>query len=77
MNNVEIYTSNNCHYCHAAKEYFNKNNIKYIEYNISEDKLAKKKLMSMSIMSVPYILINNIGMLGFNEIKFKELYNER
>jgi glutaredoxin len=75
LNKVEIYTGNNCNYCHDAKEYFNKNNIEYVEYNISEDKTAKKKLMSMSIMSVPYILVNDNGMLGFDEIKFKELFN--
>jgi glutaredoxin len=61
---VEIYTSNSCHYCHDAKD-----------YNISEDKNAKRKLMSMSIMSVPYILVNDNGMLGFDEVKFKELFN--
>jgi len=27
MKNVTIYTSSSCSYCHAAKDYFNENNI--------------------------------------------------
>lgn len=42
MKNVTIYTSSSCSYCHAAKDYFNENNIPYTEKNVSEDPEARK-----------------------------------
>ena len=41
MKQIDIYTSNNCQYCHEAKEFFNDSNIPFTEHNISIDKEAK------------------------------------
>ena len=69
MNKVEIYTSNTCGYCHMAKEFFNENNIEYIEHNISEDSEAKKALIKKGYRSVPVIDINGEEMVGFDKEK--------
>jgi glutaredoxin 3 len=31
MKNVEIYTGNDCHYCHEAKEFFEEKNVPFTE----------------------------------------------
>ena len=69
MNKIEIYTSNSCGYCHMAKEFFNENNIDYIEHNISEDSEAKKALIKKGYRSVPVIDINGEEMVGFDKEK--------
>ncbi|MGH4050262.1 MAG: glutaredoxin family protein [Clostridium sp.] len=69
MNKVEIYTSNSCGFCHMAKEFFEKNNIKYIEHNISENIEAKKALIKKGYRSVPVININGKEMVGFDKEK--------
>jgi len=69
MNNVEIYTSPTCVYCHEAMEFFEKNKVEYAEHDISKDKEAKKTLMKKGYMSVPVIIVNGEEMLGFDKDK--------
>lgn len=73
MDNVEIYTSETCHFCHAAKDFFDKNNVNYTEHNISKNMEARKDLMKKGIMSVPFMIINGEEMMGFDEQKVSNL----
>lgn len=75
MNNIVIYTSNGCSYCHDAKKFLNENNLPYIEHNISEDREAKKELIKKGVMSVPYIIINNQEVRGFYSEEIRTLLN--
>ncbi|MEJ8554653.1 glutaredoxin family protein [Tepidibacter sp. Z1-5] len=70
---IEIYSSNTCGYCDMAKDYFNKNDLEYIEYNISEDANSRKRLMKMGYMSVPVILIEGEEVLGFDKDKMEKI----
>lgn len=70
---IEIYSSNTCGYCDTAKDYFKKNNLEYIEYNISEDATSRKRLMEMGYMSVPVILIEGEEVLGFDKDKIDKI----
>lgn len=73
MKKVDIYTSANCSYCHAAKEYLNENKIEFTEHNISSDKEARKELMKKGFMSVPVIMIENDVVVGFDKGKIAQL----
>jgi glutaredoxin-like YruB-family protein len=73
MYNVEIYTSETCHYCHDAKEFLRQNNIEFIEHNISKDIEARKALIKKGYMSVPLIIIENQEILGFNRDRISKL----
>jgi glutaredoxin 3 len=75
MQNVIIYTAENCSYCHEAKEFLDANNISYTEYNVSKDVDARKELMKRKVMSVPYILIDGQGIIGSSVDKIKQLLN--
>ena len=73
MKNVTIYTSSSCSYCHAAKDYFNENNIHYTEKNVSEDPEARKTLIQKKIMGVPAIFIEDEVVVGFDKERINEL----
>jgi glutaredoxin 3 len=67
MNKVEIYTGNDCHFCHEAMDFFKENNIEYTEFNVSENKEARKFLMKKGVMSVPFIVIDDNELRGFDK----------
>lgn len=73
MNKIDIYTSKDCHFCHEAKDFFNTNHLEFTEHNVSTDVEARKFLMKKGIMSVPYIIIDEHEMLGFNKEEIEKL----
>ncbi len=75
MSDIQIYTSETCHYCHEAKEFFEKNNIDYTERSVTKDTEARKTLMKKGIMSVPFIVINGEEIQGFDEEQIKDKLN--
>lgn len=71
---VTIYSTPVCHYCHAAKEFFAENNIKYTEINVAQDQEKRQEMIDMTgQMGVPVIRIENDVIVGFDESKIKEL----
>ena len=69
MKQVVIYTGEGCTHCHSAKDYFKQKGIDFIEFNITEDPAAGKFLRSKKVMSIPYIIIGDVEMIGFDEKK--------
>lgn len=76
MKNVVIYSSDGCRYCTIAKDFFRSKDIEYTEYNVSKDAEAKKFLMSKKIMGVPFIMIDDIEIRGFDKDKITEALGE-
>ena len=71
---VTIYSTPTCHFCHAAKEFFTANNVKFTDYNVATD-LAKRQEMVQKTgqMGVPVITVGEQTVVGFDESKLKEL----
>jgi len=67
MDKVELYTTESCIYCHAAKDFFEEHNISYTEHNITKDSEARKNLMKKGYRSVPLIIVGDQEILGFDE----------
>lgn len=60
MRNVIIYSTPACQFCHAAKEFFNKNNIEFTEYDVASDAEKRAEMIKKSgQMGVPVILIDD------------------
>lgn len=74
--NIEIYTNDKCGSCVKAKEYFDSNEIGYIEHNISKNSNARKELIGMGYMSVPVIIIDEQHVLGFDLNRIKSLLDK-
>jgi glutaredoxin-like YruB-family protein len=67
MKKVDIYTTESCVYCHAAKDFLTANNIHFTEYNITKDSQARRELMRRGYRSVPLIIVDNKEISGFDK----------
>lgn len=73
-NTVEIYTTPGCAYCKMAKEYFKKNGIPYVEYDVSKDIAKRQELLDRTHQfGIPVIIINGKIVLGFDRAKINQL----
>lgn len=74
MQTVTIYTTPTCHFCHAAKEFFKKNNIPFTEYDVIADEVRRTEMLERSgQLGVPVIFIGSQMIIGFNEKRLKGL----
>lgn len=71
---VTIYTTDTCHFCHMAKDYFAEKGIAYEEFNVGHDLEKRAEMVKKSgQMGVPVIVIGNDLFVGFNKPKIQEL----
>lgn len=74
MKNVTIYSTPTCHFCHAAKDFFKKNDIAFTDYNVAEDLARRNEMVERSgQMGTPVIFIESEMIIGFNEKRLKDL----
>ena len=74
MKTVTIYSLPTCHTCHEVKEFLNKNNISFTDYDVSSDEARKNEMVEKSgQMSVPVIFVEGEMVLGFDRSKLAEL----
>lgn len=65
---VTIYSTPTCHFCHAAKDFFNENNIAFTDHNVLDDITARQEMVQKSgQMGVPVIEIDGQLVVGFDE----------
>jgi len=65
---VIIYSTPSCGYCKLAKDFFQKNNVKFTDYNVASDpKKAEEMSRKSGQMGVPVIDINGKIIVGFNK----------
>jgi len=66
---VEIYTSTYCAYCYAAKAFFTKKGVEYMEIDLSGDHELRIKLVEKhNWRTVPIILINDNLVGGYDQL---------
>ena len=71
---VTIYSTPTCHFCHAAKDFFTENGVKYTEYNVASDLVKRKEMIEKSgQMGVPVIYVGDSLVVGFDEEKLRGL----
>jgi len=75
MKKVEIYSTESCHFCHMAKEYFTEHNVPFTDYNVGTDTVKRAEMIEKSgQMGVPVIVVDDKDLIvGFNEKKLAEL----
>lgn len=68
MEKVVIYTSPNCHDCHALKDFLSARGVLFIDKNIAEDKSDREELADKyGRLATPTIVIGEKVFLGFGE----------
>ena len=76
MKSVSIYSTETCGYCKMAKEFFEKNNIEFQEFDVGKDLAKRQEMIEKSgQMGVPVITVDNELIVGFNKTKLQELLN--
>jgi glutaredoxin 3 len=71
---VTIYSTPTCHFCHAAKAYFDENGVTYEDHNVLDDLAKREEMVDMTgQMGVPVIRIGDDVVIGFDQAKIEEL----
>ena len=74
MQNVTIYSTPSCHFCHLAKDFFTANSVVYTEYDVASDLEKRKEMVEKSgQMGVPVIMIGDELIVGFDKPKISKL----
>ncbi len=67
MQNVTIYSTPSCHFCHMAKDYFKEKNVTFTDFDVATDMTKRKEMVEKSgQMGVPVIVIGEDIIVGFN-----------
>ena len=71
---VTIYSTPTCHFCHAAKDFFTANGVKFTDYNVATDLAKRKEMIEKSgQMGVPVIYVGDELIVGFDEAQLRGL----
>jgi glutaredoxin 3 len=69
MHKVEIYSSANCAYCLAAKNFLKQKGLDYTEIRIDTDPAEREKMMARAQRrTVPQIFIDDHHVGGFDDL---------
>ena len=70
---VIIYTTQYCHWCALAKEFFKENKVKYTEVDVGSNKKGAQEMIKKSgQMGVPVIDIDGKIIIGFDEAELRK-----
>ncbi len=71
---VIVYSTPACPWCYKVKEFLEEHNIPFIEKDVSADREAAYEMIAKSHqMGVPVIDVNGEIVIGFDEIKLRQL----
>ncbi len=74
MKPVSIYTTQTCGYCKMAKEFFQKNNVEFQEFDVGHDLAKRQEMIEKSgQMGVPVISVGDEYVVGFNKSRLEQL----
>ena len=69
MKTIEIYTTNWCGYCKAAKRFFDEKGWNYEEINIEEKNISREELSTIGLsLSVPQIIMDGEAIGGYDDL---------
>ncbi|MBP6880079.1 NrdH-redoxin [Candidatus Saccharibacteria bacterium] len=71
---ITMYTTPTCGFCHMAKDYFDDNNVKFTQKDVTQDIDAQREMIAKSQqMGVPVIDIDGEIIVGFDKPKIEKL----
>jgi glutaredoxin-like YruB-family protein len=75
MHKVEIYSTETCHFCHMAKDFFASHNIPFTDYNVGKDTAKRAEAVEKSgQMGVPVIVVDGKDVVvGFDQDRLSSL----
>ena len=74
MKPVTIFSTETCGYCKMAKDFFQKNNVEFQEFDVGHDLAKRQEMIEKSgQMGVPVITVGDDLIVGFNKARLQEL----
>jgi glutaredoxin 3 len=71
---VKIYSTPTCMFCNMAKDFFKKNGIDYVDFDVSADLNKRSEMIELTgQLGVPVIVVNDNPIVGFNEPVVKQM----
>ena len=71
---VIIYSTPTCHFCHAAKAFFDEHSVTYTDINVATDLEKRKEMIDLTgQMGVPVIRVGEDVLVGFDEDSLRNL----
>lgn len=67
MNNIIVYTKNNCPHCLQVKSFLNEKGISFEERNTDQNDEFAKQVWDMGLRAVPVTLIGDVRILGMSK----------
>lgn len=71
---VTLYSTEWCGYCRAARVYFTRKGVPFIEHDIEKDPAAHKTFKALGGNGVPLITIDQERLSGFDQGRFRDVY---
>lgn len=71
---VVMYSTDWCGYCKQARQYFKKNKIDFVEYDVEKSRSARRAYKNLGATGVPVILVGKQRMNGFSIAGFNRIY---
>ncbi|MET1249020.1 glutaredoxin family protein [Sporolactobacillus sp. STCC-11] len=77
MNEITVYTTNTCPYCHMVKNFLSEKGLPFKEVNVQQDQAAGQRLVETTgQMGVPQTNVNGQWVLGFDPSRIMSLIHE-
>jgi glutaredoxin 3 len=71
---VTIYSTPSCHFCHAAKAFFDETGVQYEDHNVLDNMEKRQEMIDMTgQMGVPVIRIGDDVVVGFDKPMIEKL----
>ena len=75
-NDITVYVTNQCPFCHMLKGFLNENNIPFKEVNVEMDPVAMHRVVSQTgQMGVPQTEVNGKWVVGFDPESIMQALN--
>jgi len=71
---VIMYSAAWCGYCKQSRQYFQRNGISFVEYDIEKNQNARRSYNAIGGNGVPVILVGNKRLNGFTVADFQGIY---
>ncbi|MFZ4500556.1 MAG: glutaredoxin family protein [Minisyncoccia bacterium] len=73
MKKITIYSTDTCHFCNLAKDFFKAKDLEYTEYNVGANMEKRQEMMELTHqLGVPVIRIDDTVLVGFQAEKVAE-----
>ncbi|RYL88453.1 glutaredoxin family protein [Sporolactobacillus sp. Y61] len=77
MNEITVYTTNTCPFCHMVKNFLREKGLLFKEVNVQQDPAAGQRLVETTgQMGVPQTNVNGQWVLGFDPNRIMSLIHD-